>query len=467
MTGVPEPENEQAVQQHFMVTAASVSNRNLTPFFEEWGLPIDDATRLELARFPEVKVPIWNNLDRSTDIIERNVSPLEVPGILTVPADGVSFDVNHTPVYRGRGTPGATITIEQGKRAGAWYPVGTTTIDDFGDWSFTGLKLPTGAREARATQSKGGAGYAKNLFTVMDVVARSVTLTFPAGGVSFDVDHAPLYRGRGTPGATIIIEQGRLTGGWYPVGETLVDTNGEWAFAGPKLPTGKREARATQRSDGSVFRGSAFTVVESAMIPVTLTSPAEGSRFDVNHEPVYRGSGTPGATITIEQKGLTGGWYPVGTATVNDSGDWSCIGQKLPADEREARAIQSSDGAISQKNTFTVVEEVEVPVTLISPAEGASFDESHFPVYAGRGTPGALIVIEQGTKGGDWKTVGLTTVNESGDWSHTGGRLAAGNRVARASQFIKGVSSFSKISFTVLSIDGFEGGTPSLNPVEE
>lgn len=35
--GIPEPEGELAVQQHFMITAASVTDRNLTPFFEEWG----------------------------------------------------------------------------------------------------------------------------------------------------------------------------------------------------------------------------------------------------------------------------------------------------------------------------------------------------------------------------------------------------------------------------------------------
>lgn len=50
--GIPEPETNLAVKQYFIRTATKVSNRNLTPFFEEWGIPMDDVTRTELAKYP-------------------------------------------------------------------------------------------------------------------------------------------------------------------------------------------------------------------------------------------------------------------------------------------------------------------------------------------------------------------------------------------------------------------------------
>ena len=430
--GLPEPVGNLAHEQYFMVTAAQVTQRNLTPFFEEWGLPIESATRTELEKFPALEQLIWNNFDRSTDVMELNLVPLNVPSTLTAPAEGVYFDVNHVPVYYGRGTPGATITLEQGLRTAGWSTLGTTTVNDSGEWSFSGHKLPLGEYEARATQSNGGSGSARNRFTVVEEVEIPVTLTNPATGALFDVNHVPVYSGLGTPGATIIVEQGLRTGDWSKVGEALVDTNGEWLLVGQKLPAGEREARATQNTGAPGFAKNTFTVEGVVESPVTLISPAQDAFFDEHYEPIYSGRGTPDATITVEQGLLEGDWSKVGEVRVNAKGDWSCIGQKLSAGNREARATQSSDGSVSERNVFKVVEFAELPLTLISPANGSTFDEYHQPVYSGRGTPGDLITIEQGLRTSGWSIVATVIVNTNGDWSYIGPRLSAGEREARA-----------------------------------
>lgn len=447
--GIPEPVSDFAVRQHFMVTAANVTRRNLTSFFEEWGVQMDDATHSELAKFPDLKEKIWNNFDRKTDKLERNLPPLEVPCTLTAPVQGAIFGVGHMPKYRGKGAPGATITVEQGLRSGGWEEVGTATVDSSGDWSLLGAGLTAGEREARATQTNGGSGFARNTFTVMDKMPRyPVTLTSPAGGASFDVNHEPVYRGRGTPGTAVTIEQGPLTGAWYNVGTAYVNINGDWSLSGEKLTAGKREVRVTQQYGGDCFATNSVTVTERIEHPVTLTSPAEGAVIDPDHFPRYSGSATPGAIITVHQGEITGGWSYVGTITVDSSGEWSLIGQNLPAGEREARAIQESNGSSSHYNPFTVKHVVKVPITLTTPAAGASFDESHLPVYSGKGTPNAIITVEQGLRTGNWFTVGATIVNPSGNWSLTGHQLAFGQREVRATQNYDS-SDFVRRDFTV------------------
>lgn len=197
-----------------------------------------------------------------------------------MPADGVSFDTNHIPTYRGTGTPGATIIIEQGTIVGAWYQVGTTTVRHTGHWYFVGQKLPAGEREARATQSNGGTGFARNRFTVTEgIEVPPVVLLSPAGGSTFDTKHRPTYSGTGTPGSMVVIQQGTVSGTWEHVANMIVDTNGNWSYTGQPLAVGEREARALQSSDDSVSQRHAFTVQEAVAIPVTLTSPAAGPRL--------------------------------------------------------------------------------------------------------------------------------------------------------------------------------------------
>ncbi|CAI8987312.1 hypothetical protein EMIT0196MI5_80054 [Pseudomonas sp. IT-196MI5] len=352
--GIPEPETALGIQRHFMLTSGKVANRNLTRFFEEWGMPLDDATRSELAKLPALKYEIWNNMNRPTDVIERTVPPLLVPATLTSPARGASFCESHAPLYEGKGTPGATVTIEQGRLDGAWYPVGTTTVRASGDWSFQGLALPAGNREARATLSNEGTGFARNPFTVTELEAIEVTMTSPAEGALFGEDHVPIYSGKGTPGATVRIDEGPRTGAWRRVGTATVNDSGDWFLIGSPLTADAREARATQGDDDTDFAKNRFTVSEIVEIPPTLTFPAEGVSFNEDHRPVYAGKGTPGATVTIEQGLRTAPWRLVGAAIVNTNGDWSYVGMKLSAGEREARATQSKGGTGAVRNRFTV-----------------------------------------------------------------------------------------------------------------
>lgn len=448
--GLSEPADVIAVQQHFMVTAGKITDRNLTPFFEEWGLPIDDETRLQLAKLPALKHPIWDNLNRSTDIIERNLSPLVVPTILISPAKGSSFAIDHAPIYAGKGTAGATITIEQGLVTGGWYLVGTTTVQDSGDWSFTGSKLSAGKREARATQSGIGAGVARNAFVVAPDVDIPVKLHLPVNEASFDENEILVYEGWGTPGAIITIEQGiKGSGTYFKVGTTQVNTNGDWSLIGDKHSPGEWDTRAIQ-DDDAITALTSFTVTQAPKFPVILTSPVTGAEFGVNYKPIYRGIGTPGITVTVEQKLISdNNWHAIGTALINDSGDWSLIGSTLSEGKHEVRVTQNSDGSTTESNIFSVSETIDVPLTLAFPAPNEIFPENYPPVYSGKGVPGASVYIEQGLRTSGWIQVGTAIIDTNGEWAFRGIKLLKGEREVRVTQS-NGGSGIIRRPFTVI-----------------
>lgn len=450
--GIPEPASDHAVQQHFMITAAKITHRNLTPFFAEWGMPLTEETRIELAKYPALVTPVWDNLDRKTDIIERDLLPLEIPAIMTSPAVRGIFDVDHPPVYRGTGIPGATITVEQGLLNGRWYPVGITTVNHSGEWSLAGSKLSAGAREARATQSNGGSGYARNVFSVVEKAQIPVVIGSPEENACFDTRHSPVYAGTGTPGATIDIEQGLITGGWYKVGQAIVHTDGTWSLAGDKLTAGAREVRATQRNGASGSDRKSFTVTEAVISPVTLVSPCHGALFGVEHIPLYQGKGKPGSTILVEQGLLNGLWQTVGSTKVSENGAWFLMGEKLSAGEREARATQTDDNTFSARHVFTVVGQPDLPLRLDFPSEMSSFDENHLPLWRGKGIPGSTIYVEQGMLTGAWYQVGMVRVDTNGEWRLYGGKLSAGKREIRVS-VTQGGSGTIRRPFTVTPVD--------------
>lgn len=70
------PSNDEEKRQLFALTVGQVADRNMTPFFEQWGIALDSSTRAGLARLPALGHPIWNNHDRRTDVVENALPPL-------------------------------------------------------------------------------------------------------------------------------------------------------------------------------------------------------------------------------------------------------------------------------------------------------------------------------------------------------------------------------------------------------
>ena len=148
---------------------------------------------------------------------------------------------------------------------------------------------------------------------------------------------------------------------------------------------------------------------------VTINSPAQGSSFDDRTAPIYSGTGTPDAVITIDQGLTTDPWAAMGTSKVNAAGEWAFQGQPLTAGLREARARQDVDNSCSMSTRFTVTKSVAVvnPVVISTPAVDARVSPTAF--VTGTGDIGAEIEVWDGA--GTYYIGEPVRVDGNGNWS--------------------------------------------------
>ncbi|MGG0257142.1 M60 family metallopeptidase [Bacillus toyonensis] len=80
------PKTNDEKKQMFMYIASKVSNRNLIPFFEKWGLLASESTiqKIKELHVPDLKHEIWLGRDKKK-IIENEISTYTVPGGVAVP----------------------------------------------------------------------------------------------------------------------------------------------------------------------------------------------------------------------------------------------------------------------------------------------------------------------------------------------------------------------------------------------
>ncbi|GAA3592948.1 hypothetical protein GCM10022198_16050 [Klugiella xanthotipulae] len=83
--GQPDPATDAEKQQAFIRTASRVADRNLSEFFDRWGLAPSAETREEIGALPALGEPIWENLLGEKPVDEGQVGSSALPtGTLTV-----------------------------------------------------------------------------------------------------------------------------------------------------------------------------------------------------------------------------------------------------------------------------------------------------------------------------------------------------------------------------------------------
>lgn len=60
-------ETEQEKRQYFILSASKISQTNLVPFFEKWGIQVTDATDKQLAQLPKLTKKIWEYRDEMNE----------------------------------------------------------------------------------------------------------------------------------------------------------------------------------------------------------------------------------------------------------------------------------------------------------------------------------------------------------------------------------------------------------------
>ncbi|WP_083637988.1 Ig-like domain-containing protein [Caballeronia sordidicola] len=358
----------------------------------------------------------------------------------SIPAGGTTDDPK--PEFSGKGDPGDTVTLYDGDT-----PIGSAKVDDNGDWKIKPINnLPDGDHKITADETNAAGNSSKPSepieFTV-DTTKPStpeisgatdnvgpVTGAIPSGGTTDDPK--PEFSGKGDPGDTVTLYDGGT-----PIGSAKVDDNGDWKIKPVNdLPDGDHKITADEtNAAGNTSRPSEpleFTVDTTTpstpvingatdnVGPVTGAIPSGGTTDDP--KPEFSGKGDPGDTVTLYD-----GDTPIGSAKVDDNGDWKIKptndlpdgDHKITADETNAAGNSSKpsepidikvDTAKPQPPAINNVQDNEGLVTGPIVA-GSTTDDTH-PVVSGSGKAGDLITLLDGTT-----VVGSARVDENGKWS--------------------------------------------------
>ncbi|MGH2905162.1 MAG: adventurous gliding motility protein AgmC [Solirubrobacterales bacterium] len=271
--------------------------------------------------------------------------------VITTPATNIVTS-NTTPAISGTAEADTTVTVYDGAA-----PLGTTTADGSGNWSFTpGSALATGAHSitARATDSSNNQGPASSSRTItVDTTAPVVGISSPTSGQVFGTSSTTVSFGvtETNPG----LSECSIDGGSYSTCSTGVSTG---ALGDGPHNVSVRHTDAA----GNIGTASRGFVIDTTDPVVTISAPTAGQVV---------GSATPGisfsvsdATSTTTQCSVDGGSYGP-CSSVFTTGTLT--------DGSHSVAVRATDQGGNQGTTSRsfVVDTTAPSVTIDSPADGA------------------------------------------------------------------------------------------------
>lgn len=342
------------------------------------------------------------------------------------------------PVFSGTGHPGATVEV----KADDGTLHGSALVDADGQWSVEAANHHAdGEYAATVTQTAGAdvssASVAYSVSTVTAVTA--VTLTSPADGETVTVAR-PVFSGTGHPGASVVV---RGSSG-FVLAIATVDPAGTWSATstielGNGAYVGVIEQTFGASTTTAALRYSVVRTPDAPAIPFAVTSPTVDGTL-VSIRPIFRGTGTPGATVEVH--GNSG--RVIASATVDASGNWSAQSTVDLESGPYIGAIHHTTGGATTVNPISY--RIASAVTLTSPVSGGTVS-GPVPTYSGRGDAGATVLV----RGSSGRTVATTTVGADGTWSADAlFDLTAGEYVGFVVQIIDEVETHTvPISYTV------------------
>ncbi|MFU7394313.1 Ig-like domain-containing protein, partial [Pseudomonas aeruginosa] len=200
---------------------------------------------------------------------------------------------------------GATIsgTAEAGAKViltdGSGNPIGETTADGSGNWTFTpGTPLANGTVINAVAQDPAGNTSGPASVTV-DAIAPPAPVIDPSNGV--------VISGTAEAGATVILTDGNGN----PIGQVTADGSGNWTFT-PATPLANGTVINALAQDAAGNNSSPTSAIVDSVAPAApVIDPSNGS--------VIAGTAEAGATVILTD----GNGNPIGQATADGSGNWS------------------------------------------------------------------------------------------------------------------------------------------------
>ncbi len=324
-------------------------------------------------------------------------------------------------LLNGTAEPGSTVTLTDGNG----NPIGQTTADGSGNWSFTpGSQLPNGT-VVNVTASDAAGNTSLPATTTVDSSLPSIPQVDPSNG--------SVISGTADAGNTIIITDGNGN----PIGQVTADGSGNWSFTpGIPLPDGT-VVNVVARSPSNVDSAPAVITVDGVAPAAPVIDPSNGTEIS--------GTAEAGATVILTD----GGGNPIGQATADGSGNWSFTPGTPLANGTVINAVAQDPAGNTSGPTSTTVDAVAPATPVVNPSNGS--------VIAGTAEAGATVILTDG--GGN--PIGQATADGSGNWSFTPGTpLANGSVINAVAQDAAGNTS-GPVSTTV---DAVAPATPVIDP---
>ncbi|MCT0316748.1 Ig-like domain-containing protein, partial [Pseudomonas aeruginosa] len=324
-------------------------------------------------------------------------------------------------LLNGTAEPGSTVTLTDGNG----NPIGQTTADGSGNWSFTpGSQLPNGT-VVNVTASDAAGNTSPPATTTVDSSLPSIPQVDPSNG--------SVISGTADAGNTIIITDGNGN----PIGQVTADGSGNWSFTpGIPLPDGT-VVNVVARSPSNVDSAPAVITVDGVAPAAPVIDPSNGTEIS--------GTAEAGATVILTD----GGGNPIGQATADGSGNWTFTPSIPLANGTVINAVAQDPAGNTSGPASVTVDAIAPPAPVIDPSNGV--------VISGTAEAGATVILTDG----NGNPIGQVTADGSGNWSFTPGTpLANGSVINALAQDAAGNTS-GPASTTV---DSVAPATPVLDP---
>ncbi|MGU0692216.1 Ig-like domain-containing protein [Pseudomonas aeruginosa] len=320
----------------------------------------------------------------------------------------------------GTAEPGSSVTLTDGNG----NPIGQTTADANGNWSFTpSTPLPDGtvvnvvARDAAGNSSPPAS-------VTVDAVAPATPTVDPSNGTTLS--------GTAEPGATVTLTDGNGN----PIGQVIADGSGNWSFTpGTPLPNGTVVNATASDPSGNASPPASVTV--DAVAPATpVVNPSNGTTLS--------GTAEPGATVTLTD----GNGNPIGQVTADGSGNWSFTPSTPLANGTVVNATATDASGNTSPGSSVTVDSVAPATPVVNPSNGTTL--------SGTAEPGATVTLTDGSG----NPIGQVTADGSGNWSFTPSTPLADGTVVNATATDPAGNTSGQGSTTV---DGVAPATPTVN----
>ncbi|HFP6615000.1 TPA: Ig-like domain-containing protein, partial [Pseudomonas aeruginosa] len=321
----------------------------------------------------------------------------------------------------GTAEPGSSVTLTDGNG----NPIGQTTADANGNWSFTpSTPLPDGtvvnvvARDAAGNSSPPAS-------VTVDAVAPATPTVDPSNGTTLS--------GTAEPGSSVTLTDGNGN----PIGQVTADGSGNWTFT-PSTPLPNGTVVNATATDPSGNASSPASVTVDAVAPATpVVNPSNGSTLS--------GTAEPGATVTLTD----GNGNPIGQVTADGSGNWSFTPTTPLPNGTVVNATATDASGNTSPGSSVTVDSVAPATPVVNPSNGTTL--------SGTAEPGATVTLTDGSG----NPIGQVTADGSGNWSFTPSTPLADGTVVNATATDPAGNTSGQGSTTV---DGVAPATPTVDP---